>query len=88
MAEKTYKVIKTFVDLKDDDRLYQPGDIYEGDKAGRIKELLADDNKGRHQSLIGSPLIELVAEPAEVEEPQESDEVQEDVAEPAEEVKE
>ena len=80
MAEKTYKVIKTFVDLKDGDRLYQPDDIYEGDKAVRIKELLADDNKGRHQSLIGSPLIELVAEPAE--------EVKEDVAEPAEEVKE
>ena len=80
MAEKTYKVIKTFVDLKDGDRLYQPDDIYEGDKAARIKELLADDNKGRHQSLVGSPLIELVAEPAE--------EVKEDVAEPAEEVKE
>lgn len=77
MAEKTYKVVKTFVDLKDDDRLYQPGDIYEGDKAGRIKELLADDNKGRHQSLIGSPLIELVAEPADADEPQESEEVKE-----------
>jgi hypothetical protein len=77
MAEKTYKVVKTFVDLKDDDRLYQPGDIYEGDKAERIKELLADDNKGRHQSLIGSPLIELVAEPADADEPQESEEVKE-----------
>lgn len=77
MAEKTYKVIKTFVDLKDDDRLYQPGDIYEGDKAGRIKDLLADDNKGRHQSLVGSPLIELVAEPAEEDEQQVADEVKE-----------
>lgn len=88
MAEKTYKVIKTFVDLKDDDRLYQPGDIYEGDKAGRIKELLADENKGRHESLKGSPLIELVDEPTEIDEPQAADEVKEAVAEPAEEVKE
>lgn len=86
MAEKTYKVIKTFVDLKDGDRLYQLGDVYESDKAGRIKELLADDNKGRHQSLVGSPLIEIVG--GEVDEQKAADEVQEDVAEPAEEVKE
>ena len=54
-----YKVVQAFTDLKDGDKVYRVGDIYEGEDPKRIKDLLADDNKGRHDSLKGKPLIAL-----------------------------
>ena len=53
-----YKVVQAFTDLKDGDKVYRVGDIYEGEDPKRIKDLLAKDNKGRHDSLKGKPLIE------------------------------
>ena len=53
-----YKVVQAFTDLKDGDKVYRVGDIYEGKDPKRIKDLLANDNKGRHGSLKGKPLIE------------------------------
>lgn len=53
-----YLVKKSFIDFKDDDRIYKKGDKYLGTKATRIKELLSDDHKGRHEKLVGQPLIE------------------------------
>lgn len=53
-----YKVIQAFEDLEAG-RIYRVGDTYEGEDEGRIKDLLADNNKGRHESLKGKPLIEL-----------------------------
>ena len=53
-----YKVVQAFTDLKDGDKVYRVGDIYEGGDLKRIKDLLANDNKGRHDSLKGKPLIE------------------------------
>ena len=52
-----YKVIQAFTDLKDGDKEYRVGDTYESDDPKRIKDLLANDNKGRHTSLKGKPLI-------------------------------
>lgn len=53
-----YKVIKAFLDLQDDSRLYDAGDTYprEGLEPSpeRIKELSGKDNK------IGEPLIKAV----------------------------
>ena len=41
-----YKVVKAFIDLKDNNRLYQAGDKYVGSVAkGRIEELTSDKNK-------------------------------------------
>ena len=54
-----YKVVQAFTDLKDGDKVYRVGDIYEGEDPKRIKDLLANDNEGRHDSLKGKPLIEL-----------------------------
>ena len=54
-----YKVIQAFTDLKDGDKVYRVGDIYEGEDPKRIKDLLANDNKGRHTSLKDKPLIAL-----------------------------
>ena len=54
-----YKVVQAFVDLKDGDRIYRVGDIYEGEDPKRIEELLANDNKDRHTSLKDKPLIAL-----------------------------
>ena len=53
-----YKVVQAFTDLKDGDKVYRVGDTYEGEDPKRIKDLLAKDNKGRHDSLKGKPLIE------------------------------
>ena len=53
-----YKVIQAFTDFKDGDKVYRVGDTYEGEDPKRIKDLLANDNKGRHDSLKGKPLIE------------------------------
>ena len=54
-----YKVVQAFTDLKDGDKVYRVGDIYEGEDPKRIKDLLANDNEGRHDSLKGKPLIAL-----------------------------
>lgn len=72
-----YKVVQAFVDLKDGDKEYRVGDTYEGEDPKRIKDLLADDNKGRHDYLKGKPLIALDGEQTETPE---TPEVPEDVA--------
>ena len=54
-----YKVVQAFTDLKDGDKEYRAGDTYDGEDPKRIKDLLANDNKGRHDSLKGKPLIAL-----------------------------
>lgn len=54
-----YKVVQAFTDLKDGDKVYRVGDIYEGEDPKRIKDLLANDNEGRHTSLKDKPLIAL-----------------------------
>ena len=76
----TYKVVQAFTDLKDGDKEYRVGDIYEGEDPKRIKDLLANDNKGRHGSLKGKPLIESDDEQTETPETPEVPEVPEDVA--------
>ena len=75
-----YKVVQAFTDLKDGDKVYRVGDIYEGEDPKRIKDLLANDNKGRHGSLKGKPLIESDGEQTETPEVPEVPEVPEDVA--------
>ena len=75
-----YKVVQAFTDLKDGDKVYRVGDIYEGEDPKRIKDLLANDNKGRHDSLKGKPLIESDGEQTETPETPEVPEVPEDVA--------
>ena len=56
-----YKVLKDFIDLKDDNYLYHKGDVYPRDGAEigneRLLELSTKDNK------IGEILIEAVDEP-------------------------
>ena len=76
----TYKVVQAFTDLKDEDKVYRVGDIYEGEDPKRIKDLLADDNEGRHDSLKGKPLIESDGKAPETPETPEVPEVPEDVA--------
>ena len=73
----TYKVVQAFTDLKDGDKEYRVGDTYEGEDPKRIKDLLANDNEGRHDSLKGKPLIESDGEQTETPE---TPEVPEDVA--------
>ena len=63
-----YKVVQAFTDLKDGDKEYRFGDTYEGEDPKRIKDLLANDNKGRHDSLKGKPLIESDGEQTETPE--------------------
>lgn len=75
-----YKVVQAFTDLKDGNKVYRVGDIYEGDDPKRIKELLSNDNKGRHDSLKGKPLIESDGEQTEAPETPDVPEVPEDVA--------
>ena len=75
-----YKVVQAFTDLKDGDKEYRVGDIYEGEDPKRIKDLLAKDNKGRHDSLKGKPLIESDGKTPETPETPEAPEVPEDVA--------
>lgn len=69
-----YKVVQAFTDLKDGNKVYRVGDIYEGDDPKRIKELLSNDNKGRHDSLKGKPLIESDGEQTEAPETPETPE--------------
>ena len=76
----TYKVVQAFTDLKDGDKVYRVGDIYEGEDPKRIKDLLANDNEGRHDSLKGKPLIESDGKAPETPETPEVPEVPEDVA--------
>ena len=76
----TYKVVQAFTDLKDGDKVYRVGDIYEGEDPKRIKDLLANDNKGRHDSLKGKPLIALDGKAPETPETPETPEVPEDEA--------
>ena len=76
----TYKVVQAFTDLKDGDKVYRVGDTYEGEDPKRIKDLLANDNKGRHDSLKGKPLIALDGKAPETPETPETPEVPEDVA--------
>ena len=75
-----YKVVQAFTDLKDGDKVYRVGDIYEGEDPKRIKDLLANDNKGRHGSLKGKPLIESDGEQTGTPETPETPEVPEDEA--------
>ena len=75
-----YKVVQAFTDLKDGDKVYRVGDIYEGEDPERIKDLLANDNKGRHDSLKGKPLIESDGKTPETPETPEVPEVPEDEA--------
>ena len=75
-----YKVVQAFTDLKDGDKVYRVGDIYEGEDPKRIKDLLANDNKGRHDSLKGKPLIALDGKAPETPETPETPEVPEDEA--------
>ena len=63
-----YKVVQAFTDLKDGDKVYRVGDTYEGEDPKRIKDLLSKDNKGRHDSLKGKPLIESDGEQTEAPE--------------------
>ena len=55
-----YKVIERFMDLQDDNYIYEVGDAYPRECAGttleRIRELANNSNK------IGKPLIEEIAE--------------------------
>ena len=75
-----YKVVQAFTDLKDGDKEYRVGDTYEGEDPKRIKDLLANDNKGRHDSLKGKPLIALDGKAPETPETPETPEVPEDEA--------
>lgn len=65
----TYKVVQSFTDLKDGDKVYRIGDVYEGTDETRIEELVSTESKGRHESLKGKPLIELDDEPVKVKTP-------------------
>ena len=64
-----YKVVQAFTDLKDGDKVYRVGDVYEGTDETRIEELVSTESKGRHESLKGKPLIELDGESVEVKTP-------------------
>lgn len=74
-----YKVIQAFVDLQDGDRVYRVGDVYEGTDEDRIKDLLSEESKGRHESLMGVSLIESDGEDLlkeEIELPETGEEVE------------
>ena len=56
-----YVVLVDFTDFKDDNKKYKAGDEYPASATvTRLKELLADDNEGRTDGLIGAPIIEAV----------------------------
>lgn len=60
---KQFKVLFAFRDLQDNDRVYAPGDLYEGVQTSeRLEELSGTKNK------IGKKLIEEIVEVAEVKE--------------------
>lgn len=62
-----YKVIVRFVDLKDNNRLYQVGDIYKGTNLKRIEELSSTNNK-RGVALIKEVVEESKEKPTEEKE--------------------
>lgn len=78
----TYKVVQAFTDLKDGDKVYRVGDIYEGKDPKRIKDLLANDNEGRHTSLKDKPLIALDGKTPEVLEDEASETPEDEVKAP------
>ena len=82
-----YKVVQAFTDLKDGDKVYRVGDTYEGEDPKRIKDLLANDNKGRHDSLKGKPLIALDGKAPETPETPGTPETSETSETPEDEVK-
>ncbi|MEE0002104.1 MAG: hypothetical protein UFS73_05620 [Weissella confusa] len=56
-----YVVLVDFTDFKNDNKKYKAGDEYPASATvTRLKELLADDNEGRTDGLIGAPIIEAV----------------------------
>lgn len=64
----TYKVIHAFMDVEDENHVYQVGDVYprEGEyypTKKRRSELSSDKNK------IGTPLIEIVEEEEQEQKP-------------------
>lgn len=63
-----YEVLADFRDLTDSNHIYKTGDAYPREglepKKARIKQLLADDSKGRAEVLKGSPIIEKIEEGA------------------------
>lgn len=76
-----YEVIRKFKDLKDDEHIYEVGDVFprEGVEVSlsRIRELSGNDNK------IGEPLIvEKVVDEPVIEEPLEEEESEEEITEP------
>lgn len=77
-----YKVVQAFTDLKDGDKVYRVGDIYEGKDPKRIKDLLANDNEGRHTSLKDKPLIALDGKTPEVPEDEASETPEDEVKAP------
>jgi hypothetical protein len=77
-----YKVVQAFTDLKDGDKVYRVGDIYEGEDPKRIKDLLANDNEGRHTSLKDKPLIALDGKTPEVTEDEASETPEDEVKAP------
>ena len=77
-----YKVVQAFTDLKDGDKVYRVGDIYEGKDPKRIKDLLANDNEGRHTSLKDKPLIALDGKTPEVLEDEASETPEDEVKAP------
>ncbi|MCD5001186.1 hypothetical protein IV487_01745 [Enterococcus saccharolyticus] len=59
---KQFKVLVAFRDLQDNDRVYQPGELYEGAQSTeRLEELSGTKNK------IGKKLIEEIEEVTEAE---------------------
>ncbi|WP_433322316.1 hypothetical protein ACRHK7_00315 [Weissella tructae] len=57
-----YRALVDFHDFKED-VAYKAGDSFPVDTSvTRLKELLADDNEGRSEILVGAPLIEAIFE--------------------------
>lgn len=57
-----YRVLVDFHDFKEN-VAYKSGDEFPvGTSVERLKELLADNNEGRSEVLVGAPLIEAVVE--------------------------
>lgn len=55
-----YVVLVDFMDFKEN-KLYKSGDDFPvNTSVTRLKELLADDNDGRTDSLKGAPIIEAI----------------------------
>jgi hypothetical protein len=69
-----YVVRVDFTDFKADNKKYKAGDEYPASATvTRLKELLADDNEGRTDGLIGAPIIEAVEVEQETEDPKQDE---------------